>query len=1489
MNGACCVSAAAGTGGGGGFTTVDTGLPQTVAWQPGRGLVYVSYLASNFYLRAMTGSNASLVLSGNDAGGTEWSASGVAAGAAFYGCGIAVQPGTGWVYWVSQFESITSTASTFRYAVQAIDNKGLLQTLAGRDCVQDRRNLGPSGQGCSCLPAPGAAPCAAENLMLMNSDTEFGTDMNALVIAFSRDGRTLFVVTSANATEPYDNVTVFGSSSSSSSDDFIPGTGGSSYIAAINDVQSWAAGISATGLGAEQSASWVAAITPPTSVTADPKTVLIYSLAVSAAGVLLAADAGNNAVYSITPATTTVVITQPDISKALALCAHPTSADVLFVADDTRVLRVSVSAGTFTTVAGTSSPAAFGFSGDGGAAISAFTQPLALAIDPSGQILYFTDGFFSSIRVVDLSSGIIDTVPTRGEISGNPTGYLAAAWSFGGLVGVAPAAPPPNGDGQTLYLANTLQNVVAAVSPLGELSIAAGRVTASGSLNFAATGDGGPAVAATLVGAQGVAVSPDGTTLFVAPTVAGLGLPAGSPKAVRAVNLTSRTIHSVGLVASSPAGFLSSSDALYIALDDENGAQILKMSTTTGIVTPYVSNFRRYSDRSDVTLAPGVVSGGGLCHSPPAASQNLPTALTLAGYCAGAGILAFVQPAGGRSSAPEDAAGLYVVDALNHVITKWSGNATTAQIIAGDLGKPCAEGTSCGDGSAATASHLSTPLAVAVHPFTWDIFISDQSGSVLRIVSNATRLIRTVTGTYGSSGVGDGLLGNVQQLAFSWTASGVSTNLAQLYAADLQYKSVLLILAKSETPQVQCPAGYYCSCGRNAVACPFDGKTFCPPNAAAPLAVSLSYMAVAASAPFNGSAIALNAIAQTTCPVGMYCPAGSLPVPCPGGSYGTQLGQVALSDCEFCATGTYIAEAGASSPSGASLCTACPLGSYSSNTAASKCALCPPGTFGTTSHSGSSTGGSTACAACPAGTASLFGSPACFNYRAGVDVLTTSDSTAVLESVVTVTDGNLGSRELLMTVLSIALPIALFSLMPYALVLCAARGLCCSPSFARRTNYLAIIDQYALLWPSQDGAFAVVQRTPAGGALFLVGVGVVLALSAWSLCGFFYSNNMLVSSLLPTQLGLITSYRSLPRASPNATLASRALWSGTTPLADGSGGLAVSVRTHGRLCSTVKATSSDTDAGAFAYSVAFNTTTFEARHDFRCSACSFDALSYVAATFDLSCQSFAVSLTAVGVGGGVTTSQVYIDSASPISAAALSFPLVLQVISDTVSGAPRAGDGLVVGGRSAAGYAVGGATAPVLSAATPGAMSVSLSLSISLQQEYVLYSLTPLLSTVGLVTALTAWSGLLFSFGLALVVVHRMILGAPHIAAEVHAANERAAAMEAVEAAVKAATDAAASAAAAAAAGADKSAAAKPPPPPRDRLRLAFGATSFAGRKPPGVSGDEALAEHMTSAERARAEYFASLQEYSSFRRQVEPERDAVLAGDESIKYSVGP
>ena len=173
----------------------------------------------------------------------------------------------------------------------------------------------------------------------------------------------------------------------------------------------------------------------------------------------------------------------------------------LYIADaSNQVIRKVDVFGTITTFAGT--PGLSGYSGDGGAAVSAkLNLPYGVGTDLSGNI-YIVDMNNAVIRKVN-TLGVITTVAGNGLPGFSGDGYDATNAQLNYPSGIAIDASG------NMFISDQANNRVRKVTSLGIISTYAGTGLAGYS------GDSGPAVAANLNGPWGVALDAGGN-LYIA-------------------------------------------------------------------------------------------------------------------------------------------------------------------------------------------------------------------------------------------------------------------------------------------------------------------------------------------------------------------------------------------------------------------------------------------------------------------------------------------------------------------------------------------------------------------------------------------------------------------------------------------------------------------------------------------------------------------------------------------------------------------------------------------------------------------------------------------------------------------------------------------------------------------------------------------------------------------------------------------------------------
>ena len=160
------------------------------------------------------------------------------------------------------------------------------------------------------------------------------------------------------------------------------------------------------------------------------------------------------------------------------------------------LVRMVSSSGIIITLAGNRSITS---SGDGGPATRAGINPIAIAVDKSGN-LFISEG--SRIREVSAATGIITTV-AGGDTAGNSgdTGQASAA-TLGVVTGLAVD------NSGNLYLADFYNAVIRKIDPKGVIT----RIGGTGTPGY--SGDGAPATTAKML-PYGLAIDPAGTGLYL--------------------------------------------------------------------------------------------------------------------------------------------------------------------------------------------------------------------------------------------------------------------------------------------------------------------------------------------------------------------------------------------------------------------------------------------------------------------------------------------------------------------------------------------------------------------------------------------------------------------------------------------------------------------------------------------------------------------------------------------------------------------------------------------------------------------------------------------------------------------------------------------------------------------------------------------------------------------------------------------------------------
>lgn len=472
----------------------------------------------------------------------------------------------------------------------------------------------------------------------------------------------------------------------------------------------------------------------------------IEDVAVDANGNVYIADTGNGAIRKVDSTATITTVAGTGVSaysgdggqatKAQLYSPYSVALDSsgnMYIAEyaDSRIRKVT-SQGTISTIAGTG---AAGYGGDNGPAASAqLNSPEGVAVDAAGNV-YIADVWNNRIRKIS-SSGTISTVAGNGLISYSGDGFAAIHAQLNAPEGVAVDAAG------MVYISDTANNRVRAISPGGVINTIAGNGTAGSS------GDGGPAASAQLNQPLGLALDAAGN-LYIADF--------GNSR-VRKV--------SPGGAISTVAGTNSSGYA-----GDGGPATNAELSEPFGVAVDgagnlYISEFgnsrvRKVSADGTITTVAG-------------------TGSTTYGGDGGPATNAALK---GPEGVALDAAGnLYIADTGNHRIRQVSpaGIITT---VAG-TGAP---GVS-GDGGQATEAQLVAPSTVTVD-VAGNLYIADESSRIRRVAPDGT--IATIAGSGVRGYAGDG--GPATNAQLNSPAQIAVDPAGELYVADAGNSAVRLL------------------------------------------------------------------------------------------------------------------------------------------------------------------------------------------------------------------------------------------------------------------------------------------------------------------------------------------------------------------------------------------------------------------------------------------------------------------------------------------------------------------------------------------------------------------------------------------------------------------------------------------------------------------------------------------------------------------------
>ncbi|MCX6043672.1 MAG: tandem-95 repeat protein [Chloroflexi bacterium] len=398
------------------------------------------------------------------------------------------------------------------------------------------------------------------------------------------------------------------------------------------------------------------------------------------------------------------------------------SLDNLYIADTgNHVIRMMDGSGNITTMVGTGTA---GYSGDGALAINAqLDSPHGVALD-NGDNLYIADTLNHVIRTVD-SSGNITTTVGMGTAGKSGDGDLALNAQLDNPYGVAVDSL------DNIYVADAGNQRIRKIDPTDEsISTFAG----TGAAGY--SGDGGNATSAELNNPRGVAIDSLGN-VYIADT---------SNQVARKVTALQ------GLLAVPDKAATRSDRAVTIdVLANDRDVDSSAIISVTAVGAPISGTATITCSCMDLIVYTPTLAFKGtdiFTYTIEDSAGLTATATVSVTVTDGPIITTWVDDIFGRGVAIDKAGNVYVADYIDNIVYKFDANRTRA-VFAGNG----AYGYS-GDGGPAISAQLDSPIGLAVDRLG-NVYIADNGNGVIRKVTPNGK-ISTVAGTgvFGYSGDG---------------------------------------------------------------------------------------------------------------------------------------------------------------------------------------------------------------------------------------------------------------------------------------------------------------------------------------------------------------------------------------------------------------------------------------------------------------------------------------------------------------------------------------------------------------------------------------------------------------------------------------------------------------------------------------------------------------------------------------------------------------
>ena len=422
--------------------------------------------------------------------------------------------------------------------------------------------------------------------------------------------------------------------------------------------------------------------------------------------------------------------------------------------------------GNIYDIAGIEGTATAGFAGDGSISNNTTTKlsgPNAITVDPSGNV-FIGDSGNQRIREITLATGVINTVAGTGVAGYAGDGGLASAAQISGPRGLY---FDPFG---TLYITDRTDCAIRKITGLTNpatavISHVAGVYNSTCSTTGSYTGDGGPAVSATLFLPDQSAVDAN-DNVYISDS---------SSDTIRVINAATGIIYTLvgksGSATSTGNGGLStlatvdgpanvglnSNGNIYVS--DSLGYVVRQLALANAFPATSVASTSPAQTNGVVSIQAGTLASFGIGTTSPAdfsagALSGCALSTPVAADTTCSIPVSFNPTAPGmRTSqllATDSNGGKYLLG-LSGI-----GNSPAVSVSPGLISSLAGNGTagSTGDGGTASAATVTAPAAVALDSAN-DLYLAGGDNKV-RMISGATGKISTIAGTGAATYTGDG-------------------------------------------------------------------------------------------------------------------------------------------------------------------------------------------------------------------------------------------------------------------------------------------------------------------------------------------------------------------------------------------------------------------------------------------------------------------------------------------------------------------------------------------------------------------------------------------------------------------------------------------------------------------------------------------------------------------------------------------------------------